>query len=157
MQFRCISLWLYHGILPCPILSAKPTYAISSHNCHQNVSLPSGASLWNGMFGRVESQYTTHGHQPLTSQSIQVRWTRHAEHSWRSKDERMETPVLANQLKLALTSSVRTLNALERIWMREREREGAFIVTWRQLRYITILKNGFLYSWSTGYSNIIQY
>ena len=34
-------------------------YAISSHNCHQNVSPPSGASLWNGMFGRVEGQYTT--------------------------------------------------------------------------------------------------
>ena len=45
--------------LPCPIFSAKPAYAISSHNCHRNVSLPSGASLWNGMFGRVEGQYTT--------------------------------------------------------------------------------------------------
>ena len=32
---------------------------ISSHYCHPNVSLPSGASLWNGMFGRVEGQYTT--------------------------------------------------------------------------------------------------
>ena len=54
--FRYISLRVYHGILPCPILSA---YEISSHNCHRNVSLPSGASLWNGMFGRVEGQYTT--------------------------------------------------------------------------------------------------
>ena len=44
---------------PCPIFSAKPAYAISSHNYHRNVSLPSGASLWNGMFGRVEGQYTT--------------------------------------------------------------------------------------------------
>ena len=26
---------------------------------HWDVSLPSGASLWNGMFGRVEGQYTT--------------------------------------------------------------------------------------------------
>ena len=25
---------------------------------HWNVSLPSGASLWNGMFGRVKGQYT---------------------------------------------------------------------------------------------------
>ena len=57
--FWCISLWLYHQILPSPILSAKPAYAISSHNCHRNVSLPSGASLWNGMFGRIEGQYTT--------------------------------------------------------------------------------------------------
>ena len=31
----------------------------SSYNWHQNVSLPSGASLWNGMLGRVEGQYTT--------------------------------------------------------------------------------------------------
>ena len=47
------------GILPCPIFSAKPTYTISSHNCHRNVSPPSGASLGNDMFGRVEGQYTT--------------------------------------------------------------------------------------------------
>ena len=68
---RCISLWLYIGILTCPILSAKPAYAISSHNCHQNVSLPSGASLWNGMFGRVEGQYTT---LPI-QKSIIISWT----------------------------------------------------------------------------------
>ncbi len=42
-----------------PFFSAKSSYAISSHNCHRNVSLPSGASLWNGIFGRVEGQYTT--------------------------------------------------------------------------------------------------
>ena len=47
------------GFLPCPIFLAKAAYAISSHNCHRNVSLPSSASLWNGMFGRVEGQYTT--------------------------------------------------------------------------------------------------
>ena len=52
-------LWVYHGILPSPIFSAKPAYAISSHNCHRNVSLPSGESHWNGMFGRVEGQYKT--------------------------------------------------------------------------------------------------
>ena len=65
MQFRghsllCISLWVYHGIfLPCPISSAKHAYTIFSHNCHWNVSLPSGASPWNGKFGRVEGQNTT--------------------------------------------------------------------------------------------------
>ena len=32
-----------------PFFLAKPAYAISSHNCHRNVSLLSGASLWNGM------------------------------------------------------------------------------------------------------------
>ena len=41
------------------ILSHIVSQAISSHNCHRNVSFPSGASLWNGMFGRVEGQYTT--------------------------------------------------------------------------------------------------
>ena len=38
---------------------SQPTYAISSHNCHRNMSLPSGESLWNGIFGRVEGQCTT--------------------------------------------------------------------------------------------------
>ena len=33
-----------------PFFSTRPAYAISSYNCHRNVSLPSGASLWNGMF-----------------------------------------------------------------------------------------------------------
>ena len=47
------------GFYLVPFFSAKPANAISSHNCHWNVSLPSGASLWNGMFGRVEGQYTT--------------------------------------------------------------------------------------------------
>ena len=53
------SLSVRWDFLPCPILSAKPAYAISSHNCHWNVSLPSGALLWNGKFGRVEGQYIT--------------------------------------------------------------------------------------------------
>ena len=47
------------GILPCPILLAKSTYSISPHKWHRNVPLPSGASLWNGMFARVEGQNTT--------------------------------------------------------------------------------------------------
>ena len=47
------------GILACPILLAMSTYAISPHKCHQNVSLPSGASLFNCKFGRVEGQNTT--------------------------------------------------------------------------------------------------
>ena len=43
MQFTGHSLpvhqFMYCGILPCPILSAKLAYVISSHNCHWNVSL----------------------------------------------------------------------------------------------------------------------
>ena len=55
MQFTRHSLPVHQsectmGFLPCPIFLAPSAYAISSHNCHQNVSLPSGASLWNGMF-----------------------------------------------------------------------------------------------------------
>ena len=49
MQFTGHSLPVHHsevGPSPCPILLAELTCAISSHNCHWNVSLPSGASLW---------------------------------------------------------------------------------------------------------------
>ena len=42
-----------------PYFQLSPPYTISSNNCHRNVSLPCGASLWNGMFGWVEGQYTT--------------------------------------------------------------------------------------------------
>ena len=65
MQFRGHSLPVYQSMsvswdfLPCPISSAKHAYAISSHNCHWNVSLPSCASPWNGKFGPVEGQNTT--------------------------------------------------------------------------------------------------
>ena len=52
-----------------PISSANPAYAISSHNCHRNVSLPSGASLWNGIFGQVEGQYTTKDLRPFGGSS----------------------------------------------------------------------------------------
>ena len=50
------------GILACPILLVKSTYAISPHKYHRNVSLPSGVSLCNGKFGRVEGQNTTEGY-----------------------------------------------------------------------------------------------
>ena len=49
MHIRGHSLPVHHsevGPSPCPILSAELTCMISSHNCHWNVSLPSGASLW---------------------------------------------------------------------------------------------------------------
>ena len=65
MQFTGHSLPMHQSMsvplvfLPCPISLAKHAYAISSHNCHWNVSLPSGASPWNGKFGRVEGQNTT--------------------------------------------------------------------------------------------------
>ena len=68
MQFSGHSLPVHQSMsvpwdfLPCPISLAKHAYAISSHNCHWNVSLPSGASPWNGKFGRVEGQNTTTTH-----------------------------------------------------------------------------------------------
>ena len=55
--YEC-TMWM----LACPILLAKSTYAISPHKCHRNVSLPSGASLCNGKFGRIEGQNTTQGY-----------------------------------------------------------------------------------------------
>ena len=65
MQFTGHSLPVHQSMsvpwdfLPRPISSAKQAYAISSHNCYWNVSLPSGASLWNGKFPRAEGQNTT--------------------------------------------------------------------------------------------------
>ena len=64
MQFTCHSLPVHQSMsVPWDFYLVPyfgpPAYAIFSHNCHRNVSLPSGASLWNGMFGLVEGQCTT--------------------------------------------------------------------------------------------------
>ena len=65
MQFRGDTLPVNQSMsvpwdfLLCPISLAKHAYAISSHNCHWNVSLSSGASPWNGKFGWVEGQDRT--------------------------------------------------------------------------------------------------
>ena len=65
MQFTGHSLPVHQSMsvpwefLPCPTSSVKPANAISSHNCYWNMSLPSGASPWNGKFGRAEGQNTT--------------------------------------------------------------------------------------------------
>ena len=65
MQFTGHSLPVHQSMsvpwdfLPCPISLAKHAYAISTHNCHWNVSLPSGASPWNGKIGQIEGQNTT--------------------------------------------------------------------------------------------------
>ena len=47
------------GFYRVPFRQPNPRTRFLSITGHWNVSLPSGASLWNGMFGRVESQYTT--------------------------------------------------------------------------------------------------
>ena len=47
------------GFYLVPFRQPNPPMRFLSITGHWNVLLPSGASLWNGMFGRVEGQYTT--------------------------------------------------------------------------------------------------
>ena len=47
------------GFYLVPFRQPNPPTRFLSITGHWNVSLPSGASLWNGMFGRVEGQYIT--------------------------------------------------------------------------------------------------
>ena len=47
------------GFYLVPFRQPNPPTRFLSITGHWNVTLPSGASLWNGMFGRVEGQYTT--------------------------------------------------------------------------------------------------
>ena len=63
VQFRghssSASVWVYHGFYLVPFHQPNPPTQSLSITGHWDVSLPSGASLWNGMFGRVEGQNTT--------------------------------------------------------------------------------------------------
>ena len=47
-----------------PFRQPKPPTRFLSITGHWNVSLPSGGSLWNGMFDRAEGQYITEEHMP---------------------------------------------------------------------------------------------
>ena len=47
------------GFYVVPFRQPNPPTRFLSITGHWNVLLPSGVSLWNGMFGRVEGQYTT--------------------------------------------------------------------------------------------------
>ena len=49
------------GFYLVPFRQPNPPTLFLSITGHWNVSLPSGASLWNGMFGRAEGQYITIG------------------------------------------------------------------------------------------------
>ena len=51
--FRCISLWLYRGILTLSHIVSQ------AHPRQWNMQLP---HLWNGMSGQVEGRYTTFVH-----------------------------------------------------------------------------------------------
>ena len=55
------SLWVYHGLYLVPFHQPNPPTQSLSITGHWNVSLPSGASLCNGMFARAEGQNTTPG------------------------------------------------------------------------------------------------
>ena len=52
------------GFYLVPFRQPNPPTRFLSINGHWNVLLPSGASLWNGMFGRAEDQYTTASLEP---------------------------------------------------------------------------------------------
>ena len=74
IQFRGHSLPVhhsvgYHGNYLVPFHQPISAHAISSPNCHWNVSLPSGASPWNSIFwGRVEGQNITSLRYEFTSE-----------------------------------------------------------------------------------------
>ena len=66
MQFRGHSLPVHQSMsisgdfYLVPFHQPNPPTRSLSNTGYWNVSLPSGASLWNGMFGRVEGQNTIH-------------------------------------------------------------------------------------------------
>ena len=54
------------GFYLVPFRQPNPPTRFLSITGHWNVSPLSGASLWNGMFGRVEGQYTTFSSRPFS-------------------------------------------------------------------------------------------
>ena len=58
------------GFYLVPFRQPNPPTWFLSITGHWNVSLPSGASLWKGMFGRVEGQYTTVPRAPTITISV---------------------------------------------------------------------------------------
>ena len=132
--FRCISLWVYHGkfFLARPFHQPISAQAISSPNCHWNVSLPSGASLWMAFWAGSKGQNIT---QKLSKRD--VRYTAgearmNVYETFLYGTQNMDVPMLADQQELIYISSVRTQHVVWRTcrsdgWsgqMRERERES---------------------------------
>ena len=90
---------------------------ISSHYCHRNVSLPSCVSLWNGMFGRVEGQYTTltvsSTVQDISIISIHERWYYGREHEIEYHDPSNGWIfVLASARKMSTTTAIKDVGIL---------------------------------------------
>ena len=56
---------VYHGNYLVPFHQPISAHAISSPNCHWNVSLPSGASPWNSIFRVGPGRRSKHNNHPL--------------------------------------------------------------------------------------------
>ena len=82
-------------------------------------------NILNKSWKQHSTRQKLYGHLRLIFKTIQIKRTRHAGHSWRSKDEliswplHMDVPVLADQQELTYNSSVRTQNV---VWKTCRER-----------------------------------
>ena len=64
----CVCIYIY--MLPTHYLFANPIYIYIYKSWRQHYT-----------------RHQLYGHLPLITKTIQVRWTRHAEHCWRSRDE----------------------------------------------------------------------
>ena len=103
-------------------------------------------AIWNKSWWKHPTRHQLYGHLPPIMKTIQVRQTRHAEHSWRSRDELISdvllwTPHMAeqkqdNQLKHTYSSSVRirdvALKTCQRRWKigRSGERGSGISMLW---------------------------
>ena len=88
-------------------------------------------AILNKSWRQHPTRHQLYGHLPPIMKTIQVRWTRHAGHCWRSKDELISdvllwTPIMAkqkqdDQLELTYSSYVRiqdvTLKTCQRRWI----------------------------------------
>ena len=85
LQFTGHSLPMHQSMsVPCDFfftlshfISQIPPTQFLSITGHWDVSLPSGASLWNGIFARVEGQNTAMMNPFLWRRSKNIYWTRH--------------------------------------------------------------------------------
>ena len=91
-------------------------------------------AILNKSWKQYPTKHPLYGHQPPITKTIKIRWTRHAGHCWRSRDELISddhlwTPHMAEQkkgdkLELTYSSSVRirdvALRTCQKRWTIER-------------------------------------
>ena len=104
-------------------------------------------AILNKSWKQHPTKQQVYGHLPPISKTIQIRWTRHAGHCWRSKDElisgslfgplRMDVPVLADQEEPIYNISVQTQDVWKTCWGgwmigtdQERESEISELAAW---------------------------